>query len=95
MSRPKVAPATLMRVRLEVYARDGFACRHCGWTTAVPDGYDGRYALGETIIKSNGKYGCRLLELDHVTPFLHGGKFELSNLQTLCNSCNARKGANV
>jgi 5-methylcytosine-specific restriction endonuclease McrA len=95
MSRPKVSVVRMSRTRLEVYRRDEFACRHCGWTTPVPEGYDGRYALGETYQKPNGHWGCRLLELDHVVPYIRGGKFEVSNLQTLCNSCNARKGTQV
>lgn len=35
------------------------------------------------------------LELDHIYPFKLGGRFEIDNLQALCNSCNARKGATV
>lgn len=94
-ARPKVSVARLSRTRLEVYSRDGFACCHCGWTTHVPEGYDGRYALAETYRKPNGDFGVRLLELDHIVPFIRGGKFEVSNLQTLCNTCNTRKGAKV
>jgi len=93
VARPAVHPTTLARVRLEVYRQAGYACLHCGWAPEVPDGYDGRYALGETYRKPNGKYGCRVLELDHIVPYIHGGQFEVANLQALCNSCNVRKGA--
>jgi 5-methylcytosine-specific restriction endonuclease McrA len=91
--RPRVAPQTMARVRLAVYRRDWFACVKCGWSPEVPDGYDGRHALGEDYVKPNGTPGCRLLELDHVVPFVRGGEFAVDNLQALCNSCNARKGA--
>lgn len=33
------------------------------------------------------------LECDHIIPVVRGGTHELSNLQTLCRSCNRSKGA--
>lgn len=33
------------------------------------------------------------LEIDHINPVAHGGGDEPENLQTLCESCNAGKGA--
>jgi 5-methylcytosine-specific restriction endonuclease McrA len=33
------------------------------------------------------------LTADHIVPARHGGKTVLENLQCLCRSCNARKGA--
>ena len=35
------------------------------------------------------------LSLDHIHPYSHGGPDTFENLQTLCRSCNSRKGAKV
>ncbi len=35
------------------------------------------------------------LSVDHIKPELHGGKLEMSNLQTLCRKCNSSKGSRV
>lgn len=37
----------------------------------------------------------QLLSVDHVYPEVLGGTLTLDNLQTLCRSCNAKKGARV
>lgn len=34
----------------------------------------------------------RYLTIDHIVPESLGGGLDLDNLQTLCNSCNSRKG---
>ncbi|MGI0491694.1 HNH endonuclease [Alkalinema pantanalense CENA528] len=31
------------------------------------------------------------LEIDHIIPLANGGSNDLSNLQTLCRTCNAQK----
>lgn len=95
MSR-KVHPNTLKRVRLAVYRRDGFSCRHCGWIPPqIPSDYDGQYALAGMVTNAKRRRVLRVLELDHIHPYLLGGKFTTDNLQALCSGCNARKGARV
>lgn len=45
-------------------------------------------------------YGCvscgshSNLTLDHIVPLARGGGNEIENLQTMCSSCNSRKGVN-
>lgn len=36
--------------------------------------------------------GVKKLSIDHKNPFSFGGKTEEENLQTLCKSCNSKKG---
>jgi hypothetical protein len=55
-------------------------------------------ALRNEIYERDG-YSCVLcgskenLCIDHIKPFVFGGKTEEGNLQTLCKSCNSKKGA--
>lgn len=88
-----VSRKRLYAMRLAVYTRDGFACRHCGFKADEPGHYDGRKAI--CWEPSPGGYTRYYLELDHITPRALGGKFTFDNLQALCTPCNARKGARL
>ena len=46
------------------------------------------YAIGE-----NGNW--ILMTKDHITPKSRGGRDHLSNLQTMCDQCNNRKGDTI
>ncbi|MFT4912590.1 MAG: hypothetical protein ACI9YM_001169 [Brevundimonas sp.] len=56
-------------VRIAVLQRDGFKCRHCGWSRGNLDPDDPR----------------KLLELHHVREHAQGGVNTVENLVTLCN----------
>lgn len=43
--RPKM-PST---IRLAIYERDGYACRHCGWSVSKPEGYRGHHPIGVVV----------------------------------------------
>jgi hypothetical protein len=53
-----------------------------------------------TVFKRDG-FKCVMcgydedLEVDHITPFSKGGTDDLENLQTLCKTCNIRKGNKI
>lgn len=34
----------------------------------------------------------KLLTIDHIIPEIRGGTLDMNNLQTLCKSCNSKKG---
>lgn len=77
-----------LALRAFIFQRDNFTCQHCGVKAInVPDNYDGAQALGV-------ERGWCLL-VDHIVSRRNGGSHHPDNLQTLCDSCNARKAATV
>lgn len=76
-------------LRAFVFARDGFTCQACGARPAtLPTDYDGRNA-----VSLDGPKNC--LVMDHVTSRRNGGAHHPSNLQTMCEPCNAAKAGLV
>lgn len=61
------------RLRAEVLARNGFTCQHCGLGPDQIDPATGRKTR---------------LHIGHVVDKSLGGKDEVSNLRTLCSTCN-------
>ena len=67
-----------------------YYCRKCN--------AEGSYTLEEWLaIKGPCKYcGAKeRIEADHIVPLSKGGKNDISNIQPLCRSCNARKSARL
>ena len=69
-------------LRKFVYERDNFTCQGCGKQYLPPEHYNGKHAVGK-------------LDLDHIIPITKGGMSCAENLQTLCWSCNSKKGAKI
>lgn len=61
------------KLRAEVRARNGFTCQHCGLGADEIDPATGRRAR---------------LHIGHIVDKSLGGKDEISNLRTLCSTCN-------
>lgn len=77
-------------LREHIYVRDGFkCCRCCAVAVSVPEGWDGRSTLFTNTQVSSGY--ADMLILDHVLTLKAGGRNEISNFQTLCETCNKRK----
>lgn len=77
-------------LRAFVMVRDRFACAHCGaMGEDFGAGYDGRHAV-RLLGRRHGS-----LVVDHVVSRRNGGRHHPSNMQTLCEGCNARKACLV
>ena len=74
------------QLRKYIHERDGYACKICGVKAKMKEGYEGQAVL----LCESSRFA--LLELDHIIPRSRGGRTCVENLQTLCSSCNARKG---
>lgn len=61
------------KLRAEVLDRNGFTCQMCGLTPGDIDPYTGRKVR---------------LHIGHIVDKSLGGRDELSNLRTLCSTCN-------
>ena len=69
----KFARGISARVRAAVLDRNGFTCQMCGLTPGEIDPDTGRKVR---------------LHVGHIVDKSHGGEDELSNLRTLCSTCN-------
>lgn len=72
-ARPRFSRKISARLRAEVLDRNGFTCQMCGLTP------------GDIDPGTNRKVR---LHIGHIKDKSLGGKDELSNLRTLCSSCN-------
>ena len=78
-------------LRSEVFSRDRFACRNCGAKAKrIPAIYSGRWRVETDTLTGSGT-GDALI-VDHILSRAAGGTNYLANLQTLCETCNRRKG---
>lgn len=78
-------------LRRHVFHRDGFQCVRCGAKGVdVPDDYTGRWTLNTNTLVRN-KWADVLI-LDHILTLRAGGRNVVENFQTLCETCNRRKG---
>ena len=71
--RPEFARSISARLRAEVLDRNGFTCQMCGLTPGEIDPATNRPVR---------------LHIGHVKDKALGGKDELSNLRTICSTCN-------
>lgn len=84
---------------LATHSRSGYRLWDFG-----PLGYAARPAIRQALrlaVYERDGFAClhcgttERLSLDHIYPYSLGGRETLDNLQTLCRSCNSRKGAKV
>lgn len=77
-------------LREHVFATDGFKCCRCeARALAVPEGWSGSTTLFTNTTVSSG-YPDMLI-VDHIVTLKAGGANQISNFQTLCETCNKRK----
>lgn len=77
-------------LREHVFIRDGFKCCQCGaCAVGVPEDWNGSTTLFTNTTLRSG--WADLLVVDHILTLKAGGKNIVSNMQTLCETCNRRK----
>jgi len=84
------------RPRVKLFKRLGLDCVSCGCVGtffALEMDRCGNVSLDLYGIDTNGVE--RLLTFDHITPKSKGGSNNPSNLQTMCERCNVKKGNKI
>jgi 5-methylcytosine-specific restriction endonuclease McrA len=72
--------------REEVFKRDGYRCKECGWhcpTVVEPASPD---------LSEKERARLRRLTVEHILPVAEDGTNAIENLATLCSCCNHEKG---
>lgn len=74
----------------------GYSSKGKGRRSAIPRELREKvYRRDKHKCKGCGTKNKKSLTIDHIHPYSHGGKDVLSNFQTLCRSCNSKKGAKI
>ena len=87
-------PTFLTRKRESIFVRDNYACCRCGIRANIAAqeryGKSPRWHINFYALVDGGE---RLMILDHIIPRARKGSNDDSNLQVLCERCNAEKGS--
>jgi 5-methylcytosine-specific restriction endonuclease McrA len=90
VSRLKFCIPSHAALRAHIFYAHNFKCARCSAKAIdIPVNYDGRYALQTDTFVKNGYRD--VLILDHILTRKAGGRSIISNLQTLCETCNKSK----
>lgn len=76
-------------IRKHVFHVDNYQCKRCkAKAVNIPKDWDGKQTLSTNNLV-NGYKDC--LVVDHIITLKAGGKNEVENMQTLCETCNRKK----